>query len=301
MEMCSTQLKTAEAYGAVIREGIAQIDTEGDMIKVTMDDGEVYTTKNCYLMAGAQNREILDNSVARGNTDLKCPEFDNSYITAISTVRYKHVNHPARPAEGSGHVVTPITLGQLEIPGLIDFQANFSIVAEDYGDVLKTRLSGSIGSEVLETVSDLHTMSNENDLEMAAIYQNFFGALFPYLDTSAPLDFNRCVTYRNHGQHFSGTSLLEKKVGKDSSLLTTVGCFGVGVKFGPALGEAAAAHTNGTDLHEGMNVFTSGDPKLVEMNSDAKQRAWERFTGVDHGCRRLVKLEFACGGQSLFQ
>ena len=83
---------------------------------------------------------------------------------------------------------------------------------------------------------------------MAAIYKNFFGALFPYLETEKPQDFNRCVTYRNHGAAFGGTSLLHKDVGDGkSSLLTTVGCFGVGVKFGPALGEAAAAHANGKE------------------------------------------------------
>lgn len=50
------------------------------------------------------------------------------YITAISTVRYRHRNHPADPAPGSGHVSQPITLGQLEIPDLIGYQANFSVV-----------------------------------------------------------------------------------------------------------------------------------------------------------------------------
>mgnify|MGYP006879181747 CR=1 FL=1 len=62
---------------------------------------------------------------------------------------------------------------------------------------------------------------------------------------------------------FSGTSLLEKTVGTTdgdtaAKIMTTVGCFGVGVKFGPALGQAAAAHTYGDDLEIGMNVWTSG-------------------------------------------
>ena len=86
------------------------------------------------------------------------------------------MNHPASPLPDSGHVVTPITLGQLEIPGLIDFQANFSIVAEEYGDVLKTRLSGSIGSEVIPYVRDkAKNITAEDDEKMAGIYQNFFG------------------------------------------------------------------------------------------------------------------------------
>ena len=78
-------------------------------------------------------------------------------------------------------------------------------------------------------------------------YEAFFGALFPHLETEKALDFNRCVTYRNHNPAFSGTSLLEKAVGSgEATLLTTPGCFGVGVKFGPALGQAAAAHTAGS-------------------------------------------------------
>ena len=114
----------------------------------------------------------------------------------------------------------------------------------------------------------------EDDQKMADIYQNFFGALFPFLDTAKPLDFNRCVTYRNHRSHFSGTSILEKEVGSSgASVLTTAGCFGVGVKFGPALGEAAAAHTAGDDLQVGMDVFQSG----FESDDDVGEkieRAW---------------------------
>mmetsp|Transcript_86845 Transcript_86845/g.246018 ORF Transcript_86845/g.246018 Transcript_86845/m.246018 type:complete len:1126 (-) Transcript_86845:577-3954(-) len=280
IELCTTQLKTAEAYGVDIKEAIADIDMDGDLVKVTLSNGEEYTTKKCYLFAGAQNGEILENSIKRDeakNADLDVPEFDNTYITAISTVRYGHVNHPARPAEGSGHVVTPITLGQLEIPGLIDFQANFSIVAEEYGDVLKTRLSGSIGSEVIPYAKQVNAnINHEDDAKMADIYQNFFGALFPFLDTRKPLDFNRCVTYRNHGAQFSGTSIVEKPVGGgDASLLTTVGCFGVGVKFGPALGEAAAAHVHSDELRTGMNVFQSGDEDLMNTDLGEKiERAW---------------------------
>merc|ERR1712188_94798 len=100
-----------------------------------------------------------------------------------------------------------------------------------------------------------------DDAAMAETYKRVFGSLFPYLETEKPLDFNRCVTYRNHIPQFSGTSLLEVDVGegdKSSSMLTTVGCFGVGVKFGPVLGEAAADHTDGVDLQVGMNVFPAG-------------------------------------------
>ena len=110
---------------------------------------------------------------------------------------------------------------------------------------------------------------------MKVIYKSFFGSLFPFLDTRKPLDFNRCVTYRNHGSEFSGTSLLEKQIGEGpdgASIMTTVGCFGVGVKFGPALGEAAASHAMGEKVRDGMTVHQSGDGRLLEMVTDAEAR-----------------------------
>merc|ERR1711981_191254 len=217
IELAGAQMKTAEAYGVDVKEGIADVDVhndDGGLVRVTLNTGESFVTKKCYVFAGAQNKEIFEKSMGRDglkNASLDMPEFANTYITAISTVRYEHVNHPANPKEGSGHVVTPITLGQLELPDLIDFQANFSIVAEEYGDVLKTRLSGSAGSEVIPYTHQLHaSVTPEDDAKMADIYQNFFGTLFPFLKTEKPLDFNRCVTYRNHGSEFSGTSILEK-------------------------------------------------------------------------------------------
>lgn len=295
IELADTARSMASAYGTRLKEGRAAIDVSPDdheMLRVTVQSGpnagESYDTRRCFLMAGAQSKQILAQALARdpvGNAPLEVPEFEDTYITAISTVRYKHANHPARPAEGSGHVVQPITLGQLEIPDLIGFQANFSVVAEEYGDVYKTRLSGDVGSEVIETVADMHRPEMAaNDGEMASIYQKFFGTLFPHLETDNALDFNRCVTYRNHRSAFSGTSLVEKRIiapttveGKDAStagsLMTTVGCFGVGVKFGPALGQAAAAHTFGNDLEQGMNVFRSGE--IPENDSGEKiERAW---------------------------
>merc|ERR1712178_192739 len=97
-----------------------------------------------------------------------------------------------------------------------------------------------------------------DDKKMEDIYGRVFGSLFPYLETNKPLDFNRCVTYRNHIPVFSGTSLLEVNVGegeKASKMLTTAGCFGVGVKFGPVLGEAAADHAIGEPVRRGMNII----------------------------------------------
>jgi cysteine synthase/glycine/D-amino acid oxidase-like deaminating enzyme len=283
LELASAARRTAEAYGAEIQEGRATIDVSPTLkdggLRVTLEDGRAFDTYNCFLFAGAQNKNILNHSLQRdpiGNSELLIPEFNETYITAISTIRYKHVNHPATPAPGSGHVPPPITLGQLEIPDLINFQANFSIVAEEYGDVLKTRLSGDVGSETIDTVSDMYKIDDSQNEEMASTYENFFGNLFPFLDTTEPLDFNRCVTYRNHNPNFSGTSIVEKNIFEKGRLLTTVGCFGVGVKFGPALGECASAHILGNEVEEGMNVFTSGDSSLDagDDNFERVERAW---------------------------
>ena len=287
LELAESTRRMAMSYGVELVEGRAQIDcAERNLIRVTLDSGRELLTRRCFLFAGAASKQLVHEALEREperNAPLQVPEFDNTYITAISTVRYSHVHHPATPAVGSGHVVTPIILGQLNAPEHIDFQANFSIVAEEYGDVLKTRLSGSVGSEVIDNVADLARigMDGKQDAEMAATYQRFFGACFPFLKTDTPLDFNRCVTYRNHAPAFSGTSLVVKGVAQSqdeppSSLMTTVGCFGVGVKFGPALGQAAAAHTFGDDLVTGMNVFTSGDPELDfdESSGDMEERAY---------------------------
>ena len=79
-----------------------------------------------------------------------------------------------------------------------------------------------------------------------------------------------------HNPNFSGTSIVEKSIGSRGKLLTTVGCFGVGVKFGPALGECASAHVLGNDVQEGMNVFVSGDDSLEVSKDDVErvERAW---------------------------
>ena len=288
IELADTARSTAEAYGAEVLRGRATVDVSPDdstRVRVTVekgaDAGTVIDAKHAFLFAGAQSKEVLRLAVERhpdGNSVLAMPEFDHTYITGISTVRYRHANHPSEPAAGSGHVAQPITLGQLHIPDICDFQANFSVVAEEDGDVYKTRLSGDVGTEVIDTVAGLHAPAMmEKDEQMKELYQRVFGTLFPHLECETPLDFNRCVTYRNHNPVFSGTSILEKKLPGDDagSLLTTVGCFGVGVKFGPALGQAAAAHVMGLDVEQGMHIFESGTDDVPPLEvSEIEERAW---------------------------
>ena len=285
LELAETQRKTAEAYGAELLEGVAGVNVSPrdpsvfEVVTELNDGGTIkFETKKCYLMTGGHNKRLLNESVERGHDALRVTPFDDTYITAISTVRYKHVNHPSTPKEGSGHVVTPIVLGQLKVPDLLPYEANFSIVAEEYGDVLKTRLSGAAGQETIDTVAEMEQLNDDKNEQMAADYQALFGNLFPFLDTSAPLDFNRCITYRNHDPAYSGTSLVAHHIGDEGSddrgtMLTTVGCFGVGVKFGPALGEAAADFVEGKELVRGMNVLDSRRAPTAS-DGDFVERAW---------------------------
>ena len=204
---------------------------------------QTFLTRKCFLFAGAQSKELL----AKSASFPPVADFEQTYISAISTIRYRHKNHPGSPAAGSGHVPPPITLGQLDLPGaslnprtppplgqhthththfgthyaagywrircviatatslegsrsvashgcgrrvldgplactrtvagavglwwvggraggggggggtgVCPFQANFSVVAEEWGDVLKCRLSGGDGSEVVSTVGEMH-------------------------------------------------------------------------------------------------------------------------------------------------
>lgn len=188
------------------------------------------------------------------NALLEMQDLHTNYITAISTVRFAHANAPlelnydasqVRDAveslnDGVEQVIPPIVLGQIVNKELLPYTANFSIVAEEMGNVYKVRLSGRSGSEIIPTVGQMYSaVSEEQNKQQAADYQRFFGVHFPYLNTTKALDFNRCITYRNHKAKFNGYSLLKKSVG-DLNLITTPGCFGVGVKFGPLLGELAA-------------------------------------------------------------
>lgn len=166
--------------------------------------------------------------------------------------------------DGVAQVIPPIVLGQIVMKDLMDYTANFSIVAEEMGNVYKCRLSGKAGSEIIPTVGEMYSaVSEEQNKQQADDYQRFFGACFPFLNTAKALDFNRCVTYRNHKAKFNGYSLLKKSIG-DLNLFTTPGCFGVGVKFGPLLGELAADTVLGNEkAQEAAMVHEDGVEDVV--------------------------------------
>lgn len=289
-----------KSYGVEVVEGWAKLNMSedgGDFVLST-DDATV-RTKNCFLMPGARALEIVEDAVDRGkdgneafkhNHKLEMQDLNTNYITAISTVRYRHANYPldlkydasqtrdvmeAKESEEGqiNQVIPPIVLGQIVCPDLISYTANFSIVAEEMGDVYKVRLSGQAGSEVVSRVGEMYAeVSDDQNASMQNDYQNFFGKLFPYLDTRKALDFNRCITYRNHNMKFNGYSLLRKQIDDDKTIVTTPGCWGVGVKFGPILGELAADEALGNEkVLEATMMHDDGVQEELTSEEKAKR------------------------------
>eukprot|EP00928_Gymnodinium_smaydae_P054540 TRINITY_DN38293_c0_g1_i1.p2 TRINITY_DN38293_c0_g1~~TRINITY_DN38293_c0_g1_i1.p2 ORF type:complete len:482 (+),score=134.78 TRINITY_DN38293_c0_g1_i1:65-1510(+) len=286
IQMAVSLQQMSKSYGVEVVEGWANLDMAetGDNFVISTDGTDV-VSKNCFLFPGARNQEIVDLAIKRGekNRALEMVDLQSNYITAISTVRFAHANGPlslkydAAPArdvvecagDGLDQVIPPIVLGQIVKKDLLSYTANFSIVAEELGNVYKVRLSGKAGSEVIPRVGDMYSaVSDAQNEEQLADYQRFFSVLFPYLDTSKALDFNRCITYRNKKPKFNGYSLLRKSMG-DLNLFTTPGCFGVGVKFGPLLGELAADNVLGNaSAHEVAKVHEDGVEEVVAMSDD---------------------------------
>jgi len=290
-----------KSYGVEVVEGWANLDISPDGEKFVLSvesEDTVVKSKKCFLMPGARNQEIVEVALKRGKegTDeykhnhlLEMEDLNTNYITGISTVRYKHVNFPlelnydasqtrdVEEAKGDGltQVLPPIVLGQIVMPELIAYTANFSIVAEEMGNVYKVRLSGLAGSEVISRVGEMYAeVTDDQNASMQADYQNFFSVTFPYLDTRKALDFNRCITYRNHNTKFNGYSLLRKNIGDDMTIVTTPGCWGVGVKFGPILGELAADVALGNEKSmEAMMMWDDGEKEV--LTAAEKQRRAE--------------------------
>jgi len=302
IQISVTLQQMCKSYGVDVVEGWANLDMSenGDSFVLSTEDTKV-KSKNCFLMPGARNQEIVDDALQRGkegkeafahNHMLEMEDLKTNYITAISTVRYRHENYPleleydasqtrdveeAKASEGGSikQVIPPIVLGQIVAPDLIDYTANFSIVAEEMGNVYKVRLSGVAGSEVISKVGEMYAeVTDGQNGKMQNDYQNFFSALFPYLDTRKALDFNRCITYRNHNMKFNGYSLLRKQVGDDMSIVTTPGCWGVGVKFGPILGELAADTALGNEKSmEAMMMHDDGVEQVLTEEERQKLEA----------------------------
>jgi hypothetical protein len=305
IQMSVSLQQMCKSYGVEVVEGWADLDMDknGEAFQLSTSDTTV-RTKHLHLMPGARNKEIVDVALARGeygsdtfkhNHLLAMEDLSTNYITGISTVRYRHANFPLElkydasqtrdveeaksSEEGIAQVIPPIVLGQINAPELMSYTANFSIVAEEMGDVYKVRLSGQSGSEVISRVGQMYAdVTAEQNASMQADYQNFFSALFPYLDTRKPLDFNRCITYRNYNPKFNGYSLLRKKIGDDLTMVTTPGCFGVGVKFGPILGELAADTALGNEKQ--MEAMMMHDDGMKEDMSAAEAKARAEMADV---------------------
>lgn len=268
------------------------MDEKGEQFVLSVDSAETtIKSKSLHVMTGARNQEVINMAREREgkahNHLLEMEDLATNYITAISTVRYRHANYPleltydasqtrdVEEAKTNGEnleqIIPPIVLGQINAPDLMSYTANFSIVAEEMGNVYKVRLSGNAGSEVISRVGEMYAeVTDDQNAAMQDDYQNFFSVLFPYLDTRKALDFNRCITYRNHNPKFNGYSLLRKQFG-DCTMVTTPGCFGVGVKFGPILGELAADTALGNEKQlEAMMMHDDGvNPEMSEAQKKA--------------------------------
>ena len=57
--------------------------------------GEIDSGQDDIARMGKTRYKILEEACERSNSDnLRIQEFDNTYITAISTIRYQHVHKP---------------------------------------------------------------------------------------------------------------------------------------------------------------------------------------------------------------
>jgi hypothetical protein len=83
LELCTASRGTAQAYGVEILTSRAHVDMAEDreLVRVSLDSGEVFDTPRLYLFAGAQSKQILSTSLKRqplGNQDLRVPELDDT-------------------------------------------------------------------------------------------------------------------------------------------------------------------------------------------------------------------------------
>lgn len=219
----------AKEAGCEIIEGRAELDFSNPYYQVSIQGQEI-KTRELYLLAGAQNKALAAN--------LQIPSFDNTYLSAISTLRFRL----------NSQKTMPITVGELtlpEFPGLLDF----STMPEPKG-IVKTRLSGFGESERVEKVENKNTLEAEPAKANAI---KLFSQIFPFLFD--PHDFSRCVTYRNKDPNLHGLSFLQAR-SPASVLTTTLGCYGVGVRNSDLLARSmqfsASSNRRTSGIHQDL-------------------------------------------------
>ncbi len=235
--------KLAAQAGCEIVLGKAKVSLLDNQYHVTVNDDTILQTKELYLLAGAANKEIFYS------TQLKIPEFSATYLTAISTLRYRLRTEPS--------LFMPIVIGSLYLPEW-SHPLDFSTMPEGLSTI-KTRLSGPVLSEEIKIVDEKNNFDNE---KQQMEYIKLFSKLFPFL--LSPYDFRRCITYRNNGELINGLSFLAvehmrsvNSVSRKMAMLTTtLGCYGVHVKYGHILAKAMQQRSKETNSLPGfcMNV-----------------------------------------------
>ncbi len=254
-------LDVAKSHNCNIINKPALFQFHDEKFKVTAEGNQVqYFTNNLYLLAGANNKSILKNS------NFYSQEFENTYLTAISTIRYFS-------PENQKHNLMPITVGQLKFSHYSDI-LDFSTMPEGEG-IIKTRLSGFGKSEIIEYITDKDVLPENQSKQIS---NHLFTSIFPNIGQQ--IDFNRCVTYRNSLPHYHALSPLKLKY-KDSVVYTTPGCYGVHVRYANAIATAIVNDKNSTKQCSAVNMneirfmpdnFTSNkvNPQLIEILKDSE-------------------------------
>ena len=226
--LTAINLQLAEQQGCEVIDDEAAITISDEGFHVSTHTHQNFNTLNLYLLTGARNKEIA----AAGK--LGIPEFNQTYLTAISTIRYQ--SQMVRDW-------MPITVGSVQLdtmPHLLDFST-----MPESKTVIKTRLSGAKGSEEIATVQDKDALPTHcARTDSITIFKSIFTNL------GLPIDFNRCVTYRNTDTSVNGLSFLNANyfnpaegASQTSSLLTTLGCYGVHVKYSSIMANAMYQYT----------------------------------------------------------
>jgi cysteine synthase len=225
IELTKANRVLAAAHGCEIIDAEGRISYNQNNFNITTSNQQSFSTKNLFLLAGASNKQLSEAG------DLAIPEFNNTYLTAISTIRYQ---------SASKRGLMPITVGSLQLnsfPYLLDFSTMPESTA-----IVKTRLSGPQGSETIKSVNEKNSLASEVAKQNSL---NLFNQVLPNL--GVPIDFTRCITYRNTSPSMAGIGFLEAKFSQEHNrneehhfptLITTLGCYGVHVKYGSIIADS---------------------------------------------------------------
>ncbi|MAZ78168.1 MAG: hypothetical protein CMF39_05770 [Legionellaceae bacterium] len=223
-ELSNTNRLLAQQRGCEIVSANAEVMMRDAKLLVGVEGG-LYSAPDIFMLTGSRNKEILQSSLPELSGDLSTVS-----LTAISTRRYS--------SGGTSYPLMPIMVGEIKhdtYPHIFDFST-----MPESTSLVKTRLSGFGDSEVIPCAD--HHIAMDND-GMKMLYDEFFPSISPAFHT--PIDFNRCVTYRNSAQHnpvdyFNVNLTTQSRHATTQRIFTTLGCFGVHVRYGLLMGKKLA-------------------------------------------------------------